>query len=711
MKKHNVGELNSLYEDAESADREVFAEMRSNIMLLSGEHYPKRGSDNDIRDKSSRPTEAVKLRLVKNHVHKVVRHYGTSILAHAPGVVCVPQKDADLQDQKDAELNQAVWNQHKTDYRMKERIRQWGLDFAAVGEICTFIRWNPNAGRVMGYHQAVDEESGEPLFHEETQEPLADEGRPVFEGKFEIEDIFAANLLRDPCAKSMRDSSFLGIRKTVARKKLEERYKGDEDKIRGLSEGGKEEMIVFEPSRSSYRNTKNEILVKEFYFRACEEYPEGYFYIVAGGTVLEEGPIPFGIFPIIWGGFDEFPTSARARSIIKLIRPYIAEINRASSQLAMHQITIGDDKILYQKGSKLEPGALLPGVRGIAFQGREPTVLPGRDGSQFLGYIQSQIAEMYSVAMISELTEEKLSQLDPLTLLYRAASQQQRYGLYAEKFEQYLIDFVTTLLELSKQYLPDSALIPAVGTNEVINLAEFRKTTPLRYQIKVESRSDTLDSMLGRQVTFQNVLQYVGKSLDKEQLGKVLQQMPWANAKEAFADFTLDEENAKNDMLAMERGQYPPIGRGDDPAKMLRKLESRIRKPDFQFLHPQVQQLYDKRIQDYLQLQAQQQQKILAEQAEYIPMDGPAVKCDMYVADPANPESSGKRAMFPQNALAWLTSRLEAQGASLASLAPLNPPMQAALADVRNGGMPGGGMPPLPPGGPGGMPPMMNQAG
>ena len=123
----------------------------------------------------------------------------------------------------------------------------------------------------------------------------------------------------------------------------------------------------------------------------------------------------------------------------------------------------------------------------------------------------------------------------------QAASQQQRYGLYSEKFEQFLIDFVSTLLEMSKHYLPDSALIPAIGQSELINLEEFRKTTPFRYQIRLEPRSDTIESMMGRQITFQNVLQYVGKNLDKEELGKVLQQMPWANAKEAFADFTLDE--------------------------------------------------------------------------------------------------------------------------------------------------------------------------
>jgi len=709
MKKHSVSELNNLYDDGEAVDREVFTEMRSNVMLLAGDHYSKKDRDNDYRDKSARASESLKLRLVKNHVHKVVRHYGTSILANAPGVVCMPQNDTDLQDQKDADLNQAVYTQHKVDYRLKERYRQWALDFSAVGELCVFLRWNPDSGRIIGNEQAADE-NGQPLFDQTTGEPLPDEEKPVFEGKFEVEDIFPANLFRDSCSKSMRDSPWLGVRKTVQKKKLVERYKDDEEKIKSLSGSGKEEFVVFEPMRSSYKKTQDEVLIKEFYFRPCRQYPEGYFYIMACDTVLEEGPLPFGIFPILWGGFDEFPTSARARSIIKVIRPYIAEINRASSQLAMHQITIGDDKILYQKGSKLEQGALLPGVRGISYQGRTPEVLPGRDGSQFLAYIQAQIAEMYSVVMLSELTEEKMTQLDPMTLLYRAASQQQRYGLYAEKFEQFLIDFVTTLLEMSKNYMPDSAVIPAIGKGELINLEEFRKTTPFRYQIRLEPRSDTIDSMLGRQITFQNVLQYVGKNLDKDELGKVLQQMPWANAKEAFADFTIDDENVKNDMLAMERGQYPPIGKADNPAKMLKKLESRIRKPDYRFLDLQIQQLYDRRIQEYVELQAQQQQKILAEQSEYIPMDGPGVKCDMYTEDPNNPGASAKRAMFPQNSLGWLKKRLEAQGASLSQLGSLSPNVQADLADQRmtmNGGMPGGGTLPLPPGGPGSMPPPM----
>ena len=45
---------------------------------------------------------------------------------------------------------------------------------------------------------------------------------------------------------------------------------------------------------------------------------------------------------------------------------------------------------------------LVPGVRAIQVSGAPPTILPGRDGSQYLAYMQAQIEEMYQVAMLEE---------------------------------------------------------------------------------------------------------------------------------------------------------------------------------------------------------------------------------------------------------------------------------------------------------------------
>ena len=721
MKKLDIAELNKIYDLGEEVDKEVFAEMRSNVLLMAGEHYKKDTGPSSQRAPGSSASDTVKLRLVKNHAHKVVRHYTTQTLAYAGSVSILPQNETDLQDVKDSELNSSVWEQAKTDYRMKEKIRSYALSFNGVGEVCVKLFWDPNAGDLVGYEQKVDEKTGEPLFEDSGDpmvppQPVADESKPVFKGAFCFEEVFAANLLREPCKKNMRDHGAWIIRKMVPTKDLKEKYKNDPDKLRGITESEREEFVVFDAAKSSYQKTKGESLVREFYWDKCTEYPEGYFVIATSTAILEEGPLPFGIFPICWAGFDEFPTSPRGRGILKVARPYIAEVNRASSAMAMHQVTIGDDKIIYQSGTKLAPGSLLPGVRGITYQGREPQILPGRNGGQYLDYINAQIGELYSVLMIDEQQQEKAGQTqDPLALLYRSASQKVKFSLYVEKFEQFIVDLVTTYLEMAKHYLPDDALIPAIGMREYINVAEFRKTTPLRYQIKVEPRDDTLDTMLGKQIWTQNVLQYVGKELNREDIGKLMQAMPYGGFKEAFEDFTIADENAKNDMLALERGEYPPISKYDDPAKMGAKLTNRMRRPDYKFLPPQVQALYEQRVAEYADLEAKNQQALLQAEAEYIPSDGTLVACDLYLPDPKNPENQARRARIPQKSLEWLVQKLEAQGASLDRLEQMS---QGAQLDVlrqmqmqmMNGQMPGGAVVPPPAAMPGGMPPVQQMA-
>jgi hypothetical protein len=105
------------------------------------------------------------------------------------------------------------------------------------------------------------------------------------------------------------------------------------------------------------------------------------------------------------------------------MRPYQAEINRTASKIAEHQITLGDDKLILTNGSKVTSGNSIPGIRTVNVTGKEPTVLEGRDGSQFVPYMESQINELYKVMMVDEDSEQQQGPLDPHALLFRAASQ------------------------------------------------------------------------------------------------------------------------------------------------------------------------------------------------------------------------------------------------------------------------------------------------
>lgn len=681
MSKFSLTELNGFYRDAESADSKLFAEMRSNILLVAGDHYSKRMSNAtaNIRDPRVAAAEQ-KLRITKNHTHKVHRRYVSSILTYAGDVSVGPQDENEIQDRKDADLNKAVITDVKNKMKFRARRRTWANDFCAVGEVGVIVRWNPDKGELRGYEQKIGD-YGDPMFDEMGQ-PVPDETLPVFKGEFEHEDLYGFNIWRDPGAKTMEESWFIGVKKLADSKKLSARYPDLASKISKTSDDS--DYIVFDSQAGNYSRSKNKTLVKEIYIRPCKEFPKGYFYIFTTGTILEQGELPFGIWPIAWAGCDEFTSDPRGHSPIKQGRAYQAEINRSASSTALAQVTLGSDKVIYQTGTKLAPGALLPGVRGITYSGFAPQIIPGRDGSQYVPYNKDTIAEYYDVMDVASINMEKDDKggYDAYSLLYKSASQKQAMSLYSEKFEQFLLDWAWIVLELAKKYLPDDTLIMAAGRKEIVNIQEFRKTIPLHYQIKLEAQDETIETKFGRQLTMQHILQYTGQNLEREDIGLLVRNMPFANIKHPFRGMTVQYDAIENEILAIERGETPQVAEGMDHDQAIKILTNRVNEPDFKYLPPNVRQMFDTKKNEHMQHKAQQEQALIDAKNEYIPVDGPMIAADVYVQDPVNPEKAPKRARIPQRAVEWLLQKLEAQGASLDKLESMNGGAMSQLASM-----------------------------
>lgn len=676
----NIADLNRVYDEADTADKEIFAEYRSNVLLIEGTHYSKRAFRDrpNLRDSRDLSYDNQKLRIIKNHCHRVQRQYVANILSHAPDCTITPKDETSLQDKKAAELNLAVKQDGHYRYRIRERTRKWCENFCGTGEVATKIFWDPNAGELKGYEAATDE-MGNPVL-DETGAPTPDEKRPVFKGAFVFEDIFAANLLRHVAAKDMKEAECWIIRKMVGVETLKAVYKDDKDKEKMIHSSQDETYVVFDNTKMSYSQVKDQTMVREFYYRPCHEYPEGYYYITTSEGILEEGKLPFGIFPIVWQGFDVYDTTPRGRGIIKVARPFQAEINRASSSMAMHQVTVGDDKILYQAGTKLAPGALLPGVRGITFQGAPPTVLEGRTGSQYLDYLTFTESEMDRVLMIEEINQREAQNMDPMALLFRSIKQKAKFGQYGEKFEQFLIDIWDLYLKLAKKYLPDDSFIVAAGKSELINISEFKNSLPLNFQVKIVPQEDTIETQLGKQLVYQHALQYVGTQLSKDQIGQIIQDLPFGNFKDATLGLTIDSDIISNDMLALERGSQPQVTGSIDPAYALKRIDLRMKQQDFQLLDEQIQQNYQGYKDQYVQIQQQQAQALIDAKNEFIPANGALIACDMYVPDPSDPQKGAKRVRVPYQALDWLVKTLESQGMGMQALEQMNGATMTELA-------------------------------
>lgn len=677
-KKHELADLQRLYTEAESVDHDLFAEQRSNVLLIVGDHYARRGSRfwNRIRDTKELSNEQ-KLRLTKNHIQKIYKIYVNNILMYAPGVKVVPKNEKELSDQKIAELHQSVWEDLKARKDLKDKIRQWAEDFVGIGECFVKVFFDDSAGKLKGMLQATDE-LGQPLFDEMGQPVPSEEA--VFVGDIVYERIFGANLLRDPGAKSMAEAQWVIHRKMVPVAKLKAMFPGDEEKQRKILESSDDTFKVFDGGKGAYTESKDQTLLMEHYFRPCPQYPRGYYYISTKEVILFEGELPAGEFPIVGVGWDEVPTSPRGRSIIKQLRPYQAEVNRCASKIAETQVTLGDDKLLIQSGTKLAPGGTLPGIRGIQFTGMTPTVMAGRSGNQYLEFMNSQIKEMYEAANLDYEVQEKQAQVDVYTQLYQQIRHKKRFMIYGQKFENFLTQVCLLSLKLAKHHYTEDHMVFIVGKAEQVNIPEFKKTEDLGFQIKLEPMTDDVESMMGKQLTLNHILQYVGPQLKPDDIGKIMRAMPFANAEEAFSDLTIDYDNSVSDILAMDRGEYRPAMPTDNHKYIMQRLVHRMKQRDFDYLPPQIKEAYQAKYQEHEQFEAQQLEQIRLAQAGFIPTEGYLVTVDFYVSDPSNPEKT-KRARIPYESVKWLLERLDEQGKTQEEL---NTMEQGSLASLSN---------------------------
>lgn len=671
MKKHEIGDLNQLFTDGETADHEIFAEMRSNILLTDSQHYKKVEGKLWERLRETKTSEALKLKLVKNHIQVVTKTYKNQILAHAPGVHVLPYNPKELQDIKDAEISQAVWADAEEKLNYSEKIDRYADSFIVVGEVASKTYWNPNAGKLIGYRQAVDE-FGQPKV-DEAGEPVSDKGQPVFQGQLIQEPLHPFNIIRKKGVQSLEESPFLCVRNMLPIADVKAMVasiqdpKEREEKEKYIQEASDTTFKVFDSTSGEYRDAKDQVMLREFYFRpGCPEYPKGYYYITTEKGILFEGELPFGKFPIVVEGFDYMPTSPRARSIIKPLRGPQAEINRMASMRSTTQITLGQDMIIMKAGSKLSKGNNFAGVREFSVSGPDPMVVQGRSGDQFAASLQEEVTELYRLANMEYELQENQTQ-DPNLQLYKSLSQKKKYAMYVRKFERFLCKNAKLYLELAKHYLPDDYLIKAVGKREYVNLAEFRRIDDDGFNIKLKPMSEDVDSMFGKHLSIQAALQYASKDLPPGAKGRLLRAMPFIGEDNMFDELTITDENIESDILALDREEYRPANPSDEHAEYIKRLQHRMKQSDFKLLSPIAQGMYQQKLMEHQEAAAEQARQLKMAQSEFIPTGGALITCSVHIPDPAKPGQT-KQLRLPYEALMHLVKLLESQGSSQEAL-------------------------------------------
>lgn len=665
--KMTPSELDKIYRSSKEVDYALFAEMRSNLLLIAGEHYQKKGSQfwERLRD-SKAINESQKLRLVKNHTKKLVKGIKKIILSHAPNTSVVPVNESEIQDQKAAQLNKSVLDFYKKRLGMRSLIRDFADDFVGIGEVAAKVFWDNDIGDFKGYALVTDE-NGQPLVSIKTGEQKKE---AIMSGDPVIERIFGFNLLRDPEVQDMEKSPYLIVVKLVHQDVVRRMAGDNEDIVKSLDKTKEEEFLVFDATKGTFSKEKEHTVIREHFYRPTKDYPNGYYYIAIQDHVLSEGELPAGLWPIVYKRFDKVQTYARGKSPVRDIRPYQIEINRSSSSTATAQITLGDPKLILRNGSKMTAAGQLPGVRAINVTGgQDPQILPGASGDNFIPYTKDQISELYTLMDQDEVEAFNNGTLDPYALLFYSMRNKEKFSDAGESFEEFIVSTHELLLNIIKHHMPDDMLVPIIGKSELVNIQEFKSTTPNKYRIKVEAVSDDMNTMLGKQLAINHCLQYVGPNLDKQDIGRLIRAMPFLNAEEAYGDLTLDYDNVKNDFLALERGEIPLVNIYDNHDYIINRVVNRMKQADFRFLGPQIQQAFEQYKQQHEQMATERIMSIQRAQSGMIPTGGYLAKCDLYMN---TPDGKTQRVEIPAQAIEWLIEQLDAQGQPLALLQNLS---------------------------------------
>ena len=658
MPKFTIEKLRIMHQAGKRCDDQVFAEQRTNILLRAGDHYNKRANNiiDNLRSKGTFQNKS-KIRLVKNHIHRITNLFINSILEGNPSITTVPYNENELSDVKSSEMNNAVIDWVKDTSNWERLQEKFVHDFIVIGECWGKIRFDYSKGPVV----AKDEKDKE-----------------VRGGEFVIDRVYAFDLKRDPTARDSSTCEWWIHETMVEISELKETVKKlSPDNIDKITTGTTSAHYkIFDANSGDYKDVKEQASVKELFYKPSSRYPKGYYVMFVDDFIITEDELPFGIFPLVGEGFDEMTTSPRATSIIKVCRPYQVEINRASSKIAEHQVQLGDDKVFIQKGTKISSGGYLNGVRAIQFSGAVPVIQPGRTGDQYSTYAQAQVAEMYEACGLQSILEDKApASGDPYQLLFRSMKEKKKFVKYVSKYERFEVELFKKILQMAKSYLGPEHLIRVAGRAEAVNIPEFKKLSDHGFQIKVIPQSGDVETKFGKLLSLTQVMQYAGSSLQPDQLGAIIRELPTGNKEQAFSSLTIDSDNMKNDILAMDRGEFVPVNPYDNHQYYIQAITHRQKKSDFKFLPPQMQQLYFNKLAAHESSFQEQQQALQQQSMGMVPQGGFLTTVNASWMNPTT--SRVERIKVPSEAIKWLVDKLNAQGAYLAQQAQL-PPQSAA---------------------------------
>jgi hypothetical protein len=643
----------------------LFKEQRRNILLDKGYHYhnPK-GALKRYIDHPNFPDKA-RIRITKNHLNYIGRRWRNYLLDKAPGAGIFPQDDLEMKDQKTAELNRKVWMGAVNRHQLRSRFNDYTYQFIVPGELAVFVNWNYQKGIYQGSEIEVgpdDQPIGEPV--------------NIWSGDFEFHVIDGWNLVTEQNARRFEETD-CAFRMFIDSDKLKRMYQNDPAKLEMIGKCSNDVYNTFDSATGRMdRDTSGKVEVWYYFTRPSDLYPEGHFWIQTALGDLEEGDLPGTgtgrgiVWPIVYENYESSGDTCRGNSGFRHLISSQMNINRLKSKGLENSIAMSGDKFITQKGSKVRRSQTDPtaGADIFEYTGLKPDFEQGTAGEQFLAQISAELSEMYQLAGLDDQEIDKMP-VDATATLFRSVSQKAKFDLAIKKFEDFVVRFCATVLEMARIYYSDEMLAGDIGSNEIVNIPEFRTADPLRYRIIVLPQDDDANTIMGKSLQTTTFLQYAAPYLDKNVIGILGQTLPYLNKEPAFREINLNYRLVTNMILALDRGEWVEIYESDPNDYIIPRLRARTLEADFKILHPFFKQMYMQQISQREALEKQKLDFMRMAEVGAIPTSGDVVRVNLYTK---GTDGQPHRVWLPSETIKWVMQKLEQQGIAQQILASMD---------------------------------------
>lgn len=639
MTKNLVQELEMKFEEAKQARSNADARWNIFAAFLFGKQWSLYDQSEKKLVEQKAPTW--RARVVANMIFPIVRIIISKIVRQDFSVICSPLNKSE-KDKSAARVGTQVIKYvfeknkiKKLAYEVAINVLTYGISYLKTyfdtTEYADIPLKEDRQPMAMG-HQFSPDDRGVEIIHEEQAllDEAADSGevppavsdainitgdmpplqfeqfvsKPVKIGDVVIESLRPDFVYIDPLATSVEDARYAFIVKVRSREYIQSRYGFDLEEQEVILPSGQDSIdgLVSPVSR---RNQKG-ILVKEYFERPNNDYPDGRHIVIANDKVVkgEQGDeansyakiSPSCAIPLSQFNYFTTMNNLFTTSLVEQLIPLQKEYNRLRSDIVEHERLLMRGKWFIPTTSNVSQQSLTsePGEK-VYFdpRGGPPIASNGVPPPPAIwNHIQAVKNEFNDIAGIHEVSKGRVPSgvRSAAGIMFLQEQDDIQLSVTNALLQEGFLDVARKVVDIAAEYYKEDRLLKITGKGTQIEIVQFKEGVMRKgsFDVVVEFGSKVPYSFVARQ---QFVLSLVDRGLiqDRERIMRLLE---FSTEDELFESTEYDELNARTENQSMSQGQMVMVNDYDDHMRHMKIHDAFRKNPDFKMLPQEIQEIF-----------------------------------------------------------------------------------------------------------------------